>query len=84
MRQSFNSRISVFQTDDAGALPAWRTLFAAVGYSGNPRTRNAMSPERSRAVAPFLLSGITVVHRSLKPGGLGAIPSSAATSKCGP
>jgi hypothetical protein len=34
-----------------------------------------------RAMAPFLPGGITVVHRSLKPGGEGAIPSPAA--RCG-
>jgi hypothetical protein len=54
MRQSFNSRISVFQTDDAGALPAWRTIFAVVVQSAGPRTRKAKIPMQLRAMAPII------------------------------
>jgi hypothetical protein len=52
MRQSFNSRISVFQTDDAGALPAWRTILAVVVQLAGPRTRKAKIPMQLRAMAP--------------------------------
>ena len=52
VRTSSNSRASVFQTDDAGAIPAVRSITAA-----------RQSTSRSRALSRFSEEGRGLQHR---------------------